>query len=168
MRLRHLGVLTAVLGIVAWCVYLGLAFGHPLAWIEVESAPGWNQGVGPRTWFKVVYAGTLLRGPWDVAALLTLQAVACLCAVLLLRRVWRLFGWGYLVFAVVVLVIPLIGTKDFMGTGRYVLVAFPVIAAAGDFLAGVRHRWVRGAVLGVCAVLLLVLTYLYGRSVPVS
>ena len=168
VRLRHLGVLTAVLGIVAWCVYLALAFGHPLAWIEVESAPGWNQGVGPRTWFKVVYAGTLLRGPWDVAALLTLQAVACLCAVLLLRRVWRLFGWGYLVFAVVVLVIPLIGTKDFMGTGRYVLVAFPVIAAAGDFLAGVRHRWVRGAVLGVCAVLLLVLTYLYGRSVPVS
>jgi len=69
---------------------------------------------------------------------------------------------------VVVLVIPLIGTKDFMGTGRYVLVAFPVIAAAGDFLAGVRHRWVRGVVLGVCAVLLFVLTYLYGRSVPVS
>ena len=168
VRLRHLGVLASVLGIIVWCVYLGLTFGHPFAWIEVESAPGWDQGVGPRTWFKIVYAGTLLRGPWDVAALLTLQAVACLCAVLLLRRVWRLFGWGYLMFAAVVLVIPLIGTKDFMGTGRYVLVAFPVIAAAGDFLAGVRHRWVRGVVLGVCAVLLFVLTYLYGRSVPVS
>ena len=87
---------------------------------------------------------------------------------LLLRRVWRLFGWGYLAFAAVVLLIPLLGTKDFMGTGRYVLVAFPVIAAAGDFLAGVRHRWVRVAVLGVCAALLFFLTYLYGRSVPVS
>ncbi|WP_456787288.1 hypothetical protein [Cellulomonas sp. P5_C5] len=168
VRLRHLGVLTAVLGIVAWCVYLGLEFGHPLAWIEVESAPGWNQGVGPRTWFKIIYAGTLIKGPWDVAAILTLQAIAVLCAVLLLRRVWRLFGWGYLAFAAVVLLIPLIGTKDFMGTGRYVLVAFPVIAAAGDFLAGVRHRWVRVAVLGVCAALLFFLTYLFGRSVPVS
>ncbi|MDQ0373734.1 hypothetical protein [Cellulomonas humilata] len=168
VRLRHLGVLAAVLGIVAWCVYLALTFGHPLAWIEVESAPGWNQGVGPRTWFKIGYAGALIKGPYDVAAILTLQALACLCAVLLLRRVWRLFGWGYLAFTVVVLVIPLIGTKDFMGTGRYVLVAFPVIAAAGDFLAGVRHRWVRIAVLGVCAALLFFLTYLFGRSVPVS
>ena len=168
VRLRHLGVLAAVLGIVAWCVYLALTFGHPLAWIEVESAPGWNQGVGPRTWFKIGYAGALIKGPYDVAAILTLQALACLCAVLLLRRVWRLFGWGYLAFTVVVLVIPLIGTKDFMGSGRYVLVAFPVIAAAGDFLAGVRHRWVRIAVLGVCAALLFFLTYLFGRSVPVS
>ena len=161
-------MLTAVLGIVAWCVYLGLTFGHPLAWIEVESAPGWNQGVGPRTWFKIVYAGTLLRGPWDVAALLTLQAVACLCAVLLLRRVWRLFGWGYLVFAAVVLVIPLIGTKDFMGTGRYVLVAFPVIAAAGDFLAGSGIVGSAAPSWASARLLLLVLTYLYGRSVPVS
>lgn len=168
VRVRHLGVLTAVLGLVAWCVYLGLTFGSPLAWIEVESAPGWNQGVGPRTWFKIGYAGTLIKGPWDVAAILTLQAVACLCAVLLLRRVWRLFGWGYAAFALVVLLIPLVGTKDFMGTGRYVLVAFPVIAAAGDFLAGVRHRWIRLVVLGLCAALLFVLTYLYGRSVPVS
>ena len=78
----------------------------PLAWIEVESAPGWNQGVGPATWFKIVYAGTLIKGPYDVAALLTLQALACLCAVLLLRRVWRLFGWGYLAFAAVVLLDP--------------------------------------------------------------
>jgi hypothetical protein len=45
---------------------------------------------------------------------------------------------------------------------------FPVIAAAGDFLAGVRHRWIRVVVLCVCAALLFFLTYLYGRSVPVS
>ncbi|GCE75509.1 hypothetical protein [Cellulomonas biazotea] len=168
VRVRHVGVLASVLGLVAWCVYLGVAFGNPLAWIEVESAPGWDQGVGPRTWFKIVYLGTLLTGDRGVAALLTLQALACLCAVLLLRRVWRRFGWGYAAFAAVVLLIPLVGTKDFMGTGRYVLVAFPVMAAAGDFLAGVRHRWIRVAVLVVCAALLLVLTCLFGRTVPVS
>ncbi|WP_456846053.1 hypothetical protein [Cellulomonas sp. P5_C6] len=168
VRLRQVGVLASVLGVIVWCVYLGVTFGHPLAWIETESSPGWNQGVGPRTWFKLVYAGTLLHGPWDIAALLTLQAIACLCAVLLVRRVWLRFGWGYTAYTVVVLLIPLLGTKDFMGTGRYVLVAFPVMAAAGDFLAGLRHRWIRVAVLVFMAGLLLVLTYLYGRSVEVS
>ena len=66
----------------------------------------------------------------------------CLLAVLLLPRVCRLFGWGYLAYAVVVLAIPIIGTKDFMGTGRYVLAAFPVIAAAGQFLADRRRQWI--------------------------
>lgn len=168
VRVRHLGVLLSATGLLAWCVFLWLEFGNPLAFVEVESAPGWNQGVGPRTWFKIVFLGTLVKGPYDVAALLTLQALACLCAVLLLRRTWRLFGWGYAAYAAVVLLIPIIGTKDFMGTGRYVLVAFPVMAAAGDFLAGSRRAWVRPVALAVCGLLLLALTSLFGRSVAVS
>ena len=50
--------------------------------------------------------------------LLTVQALAGLGAVLLLGRVWRRFGWGYTVYCVIVLVIPIVGTKDFMGLGR--------------------------------------------------
>jgi hypothetical protein len=96
------------------------------------------------------------------------QALACLCAVLLLRRVWRLFGWGYAAYAFTVLLIPILGTKDFMGTGRYVLVAFPVLAAAGELLAGSPRRWVRPVTLVVCGMLLLTLTSLFGRSVAVS
>jgi hypothetical protein len=149
-------------------VWLWLEFGNPLAFVEVESAPGWNQGVGPRTWFKVIYLGTLIKGPYGIAVLLTLQALACGAAVLLLRRVWRLFGWGYLAYAAVVLAIPTVGTKDFMGTGRYVLVAFPVLAAAGDYLATTERRWVRPAALVGCGALLVVLTTLYGRGVAVS
>ncbi|MDM8084704.1 hypothetical protein QUV83_08015 [Cellulomonas cellasea] len=168
VRWRHAGVLLSGAGLAAWCAYLWIEFGNPLAFVEVESAPGWNQGVGPKTWFKVVYAGTLVKGPYDVAALLTLQAVACLLAVLLLRRVWRRFGWGYLAYTFVVLLIPILGTKDFMGTGRYVLVAFPAIAAAGDFLTSSPRRWLRPAVLLVSAVLLVLLTSLFGRSVAVS
>ena len=168
VRWRQTGVAVSAAGLLAWCVYLAVEFGNPLAWIEVESAPGWNQGVGPTTWFKLTYLGTLLRGPYGIAALLTLQAVACLCAVLLLRRLWRRFGWGYAAYTAVVLLIPILGTKDFMGTGRYVLVAFPIFAAAGDFLVSVRRRWVRWLVLSACAVLLLVLTTLFGRSVEVS
>lgn len=168
VRLRHVGVLASGLGLAGWCAYLWLEFGNPLAFVEVESAPGWDQGVGPRTWFKIVYLGTVVKGPHDVAALLTLQALACLCAVLLVRRVQRLFGWGYAAFTAVVLLIPIIGTKDFMGTGRYVLVAFPVMAAAGDFLATRRRRWVAPVTLTVCGILLVVLTFLFGRGVAVS
>lgn len=168
VRPRHVGVLASGLGLAGWCTYLWLEFGNPLAFVEVESAPGWDQGVGPRTWFKIVYLGTLVKGPYGIAALLTLQALACLCAVLLVRRVQRLFGWGYAAFAAVVLLIPILGTKDFMGTGRYVLVAFPVMAAAGDFLATRRQRWVAPVTLAVCGILLAVLTFLFGRGVAVS
>lgn len=168
VRWREAGVLVSGAGLLAWMAFLWLEFGNPLAFVEVESAPGWNQGVGPRTWFKVVYLGTLIKGPYSIALLLTLQALACLAAVLLLRRVWRRFGWGYLAYSAVVLAIPIIGTKDFMGTGRYVLVAFPVLAAAGDYLATTERRWVRPVVLSLCGVLLVVLTTLFGRGVAVS
>ena len=47
-----------------------------------------------------------------------------------------------------VLAIPIIGTKDFMGTGRYVLAAFPVIAAAGEFLATRRQLAAAGGARG--------------------
>ena len=44
----------------------------------------------------------------------------CVLAVATAAAVRRFFGWGYCAYAVVVLAIPLIGTKDFKGTGRYV------------------------------------------------
>ena len=134
----------------------------------MQAAPGWNQGSGPRTWFKVGYLGTMVFGPVDVAIRTTAQALLCLFAMLLLRRVWRRFGWGYAAYSVVVLAIPLLGTKDFMGTGRYVLVAFPVVAAAGDFLASRAPTWLRVAVLAVLGAGLMVATAFYARGVEVS
>ena len=82
---------------------------------------------------------------------------------------WQRFGWGYLAFCAVVLAIPLLGTKDFMGTGRYLLAAFPVIAAAGDLLSSSAHRrWLRPLVLSAFAIGLLVGTSLYARGYEVS
>jgi hypothetical protein len=163
---RQAGVLCSVVGLAGWCGYLWLRFGDPLAFLTVQAAPGWDQGSGPATWFKVPY---LLAVAHRVPVrLLTAQALAGLGAVLILGRVWRRFGWGYTVYSVIVLVIPIVGTKDFMGLGRYVLAAFPVFAAAGDALAGSRHRWHRTAVLGLSAVLLLVATALFAQGVEVS
>jgi len=168
VRWRQAGVLLSGAGLAGWCVYLWIAFGNPLAFIAVESAPGWDQGVGPHTWFKVSYVEEVLRGPLAHGRLLTLQALGCLVAVLLLRRVWRLFGWGYLAYALVVVAIPILGTDDFMGTGRYVLVAFPVVAAAGELLATRRRPWVLPLALVASALLLVLVTMLYGRGIEVS
>ena len=168
VRWREAGVLVSGLGLAAWCIYLWVQFGDPFAFATVQEAPGWYQRGGPHTWFKVAYIGTMLFGPVDVAIRLTAQAVMCLFAVLLLPRVHRLFGWGYLAYSVVVLAIPIIGTKDFMGTGRYVLAAFPVIAAAGQFLAARPQKWLRPLVLGLLGVGLLVATLVFSMGVPVS
>ena len=168
VRWREAGVLFSGAGLLAWAIFLWTEFGNPLAFVAVESAPGWNQGVGPRTWFKITYLGTLIKGPYSIALLLTLQALACLAAVLLMRRVWRRFGWGYAAYTAMVIAIPIIGTKDFMGTGRYVLVAFPVLAAAGDYLATTERRWLRPVVLALCGLLLIALTTLFGRGIQVS
>lgn len=168
VRWRQAGVLLSAAGLVGWCWYLWVTFGDPLAWISVQAAPGWYQGSGPRTWFKIMYLGALVVGTPQLAAILTAQAVFCLLAILLLPRVLRTFGWGYAAYAAVVLGIVIVGTKDFMGAGRYVLVAFPVIAAGGAFLAGARRRWVRWAVLGVFALGLLTATSLYARGIAIS
>jgi hypothetical protein len=168
VRWREAGVLVSGLGLAAWCVYLWVQFGDPFAFATVQEAPGWYQRGGPHTWFKVAYIGTMLFGPVDVAIRLTAQAVMCLFAVLLLPPVHRLFGWGYLAYSVVVLAIPIIGTKDFMGTGRYVLAAFPVIAAAGQFVATRPQKWLRPLVLGLLGVGLLVATLVFSMGVPVS
>jgi len=168
VRWREAGVLLAGLGLAAWCVYLWVDFGDPLAFNTVQAAPGWYQGTGPKTWFKLVFFGTMVRGPFDVALRLAAQALMCLIAVLLLRRVWRLFGWGYLAYSVVVLAIPLLGTKDFMGTGRYVMAAFPVIAAAGHVLAAARPRWVRPVVLAAGFLGMLVVTFVFATGTSVT
>ena len=168
VRAAQLGVLVSALGLALWSLYLGLRFGDPLAFVHVESAPGWDQGVGPHTWFKFGYIDLIRDGHYRTAALLTLQALVCLCAVLLLPRVWRLFGWGYLAYTAVVHFIPIVGTDDFKGTGRYALVAVPVVAAAGHLLAGLRSRALRIGALALSGLLLVALTAMFGISLEVS
>jgi hypothetical protein len=169
VRWRQAALLSSGIGLLAWMVYLGVRFDDPLAFATVQAAPGWNQGAGPYTWFKVPFVGTLLKGIWADAVLLVPQALACLAAVLLIRTVWRRFGWGYAAYAVISLAIPLIGTKDFMGTGRYVLAAYPVLAAAAVVLTDERRpRWLAPSVLAVLFIGLCIATVAYVNGVEVS
>jgi hypothetical protein len=169
MRWRHAALLMSGAGLVAWMIYLGVRFDDPVAFATVQGAPGWNQGAGPFTWFKGPFVGTLVHGIWDDAVLLVPQALACLAAVLLLRTVWRRFGWGYAAYTVVSLAIPIIGTKDFMGSGRYVLAAFPVMAAAAVVVTGERRpRWLAPVVLAVLFIGLCIAAVAFINGVEVS
>jgi hypothetical protein len=169
VRWRQAALLLSGAGLVGWMVYLGVRFSDPLAFVAVQEAPGWNQGSGPHTWFKVDFLGTLAAGLWETRALLVPQALACLVAVLLLPTAWRRFGWGYTAYAVVSLAIPIIGTKDFMGAGRYSLAAFPVLAAAAVVLTdGRRPRWLLPVVLVALAAGLILATVAYVHGLEVS
>ena len=59
-----------------------------------------------------------------------------------ITAVWRRFGWGYAVYSLVIIVMPLVSTGDFQGVGRYLLGAFPVFAVGGALLEERPHwRW---------------------------
>jgi hypothetical protein len=169
LRPADAGVLLSVGGLLGWMTYLGVRFGHPFAFEEVQQAPGWDQAGGPRTWFKVTWFQQMRNLPrwafdwWrtgdDVlfektqyAVTVLLQGALVLFFLYLAYRAWRRFGWGYGAYSFALLAIPLLGTKDFMGTGRYLLAAFPCYLALGEMLSGRtvlrRVAWVAsGAIL---------------------
>lgn len=167
VRVRHTTVLLAFGGLAAWMGYLWVRFGNPLAFVETESAPGWDQGVGPATWFKVAFVESLVNGHWGLRLNLGLQAAVCLAVVALVPRVSRRFGWGYAAYTAVVIAIPIVGTKDFMGAGRYALAAFPALAAAGDWLSD-RPRWAAQSALVAMGAVMVVLTWYYTHMVEIA
>jgi hypothetical protein len=127
-------VLMSFAGLAGWCAYLWWRFGEPLLFIEAEGA--WHQGAGPRTWFKIEFFTKIHLVPHSIFAdSLMLHAVLAIAAVVAIPRVARRFGWGYAGYVLVVVGIPLLGTKDFMSCGRYLLAAFPLFALVGLELA---------------------------------
>jgi hypothetical protein len=95
---------------------------------------------------------------WSKAA----QGVLAIGMLALVPRIARRLGWAYALLTAGVILLPVIGTKDFMGTGRYLLAAFPVFAVAGEWLAD-RPR-LRVVVVGASAIVLVFLTSLFARG----
>jgi hypothetical protein len=157
VRRTDASILLAASGLVAYVVYLWNQFGEPFAFADAESAPGWDQAPGPRTWFKTAWFSRLVHlpdNPNGYFASITFQAVLALGLLALVPVVVRRIGWSYGVYTAAVLAIPLVGSKDFMGIGRYALTAFPAFAALGLVLSGrpkVLAVWlpVSAVVLGV-------------------
>jgi hypothetical protein len=168
LRWSDAGVLVSAGGLAAYMAYQWLAFGNPAAFLATESAPGWDQGTGPRVLFKFAFFYRMLHGnPAQIAQLL-LPALLCLGTILLLPRVRRRLGWGYALYTAVVVAMPIYGTKDFMGVGRYLLPAFPAVAALADLMTEKLPRPARRVLLCLSAALLVTALALYGLGFEVS
>jgi hypothetical protein len=183
LRPADAGVLLSLGGLLGYMTYLGIRFGHPLAFDEVQQAPGWDQGSGPRTWFKVTWFQQIKNLPrWIVewlqdgdtatfenvqyASTVILQGLFVLGFLVLAWMVWKRFGWGYGLYCFSMLAIALIGTKDFQGTGRYLLATFPCFLVLGGVLAD--RRGLRWAWWSVSGIVLLVWAFAFGRGYYVA
>lgn len=183
LRRGDLGVLLSLGGLLAYMTYLGARFDAPLAFEQVQQAPGWDQGNGPRTWFKVTWLQQIKNLPhWTVdwlqhgedatfqkvqyASTVILQGVLILGFLALAVVVWRRLGWGYGLYSITLLAIPLIGTKDFQGAGRYLMAAFPCFLVLGMLLAPRPVlKWVSWT---VSAAILLLWAFAFGRGYYVA
>jgi Gpi18-like mannosyltransferase len=129
------GVLLSAVGLAAFCIYQWRRFDDPFAFITVQSA--WDQQSGLHTWLKLRFFEDLKGLPdRNVLASITYLAhpVLTLGALALVPRVFRRFGYGYGTYALLIVLVPAVSTKNFFGMGRYLLAAFPVFAVAGELL----------------------------------
>lgn len=166
LRGRDAGVLLGFAGVLSYSTFLWVRTGDFLAWNTVQSATGWNQGTGPKTWIKYSFFAEVLRGSPGYGIRLVIQAALCLVFLIAIPFVFKRFGYGYAVYTAVILAIPLIGSSSFMGFGRYLLAAFPVFALGGEVLA--ERTTPRRIVLGSSALGLIVLASFFGRGFYLS
>jgi hypothetical protein len=151
-------------GFVAYATYLQARWGDPFLFNSVQRY--WDQSTGPRTWFKVHLGGIIVHDPGNEALYILgclLQGALALGALAMTPRIVRRFGWGYGALVALSLAVPVIGSKDFQGLGRYLLAAFPVFALAGEWLAR-RSPRLRRWVLAVSGGLLLAWVHAYARG----
>ncbi len=157
----------AGLGLVLYVLYLWHTFGEPFAFAKVQSAPGWDQRPGWRTWLKVRWfqgfssSMTLADGLRLVG-----HAAFSLGALVLVWPTVKRLGWGYGAYVAAMVGMPTLSSKDFMGMGRYLLAAFPLFLTLALLLRErPRLRW---GVLATSAVLLVSLAAAYGAGAYVS
>ncbi len=157
------GALVSGLGLAAFCLYQWRRFGDPFAFISVQSA--WGQESGPHTWLKLRFFEDLsaLRHRNILASLSYLaHPVLTLTGLALVPRVFRRFGYGYGVYALLIILLPAVSTKNFFGMGRYLLAAFPCFAVAGEMLA--ERPKLAAVVYPLCGVGLVAMTVAYSQG----
>ena len=138
-RLRRVdyGVLLAVGGLVAWSAWLWHRYGDPLLFSSVQEH--WGQPSTPRTWFKRDFFAQVLRGDDRIYAYgLVVQSLIALGVLLLIPAIVRRFGLRYGAYTAVLVALPVIGSQDFQGVGRYMIGAFPAFALVGEYFADRR------------------------------
>lgn len=160
-----IGVVGSVAGLLAFALYLWIRFDDPLAMIHGQS--GWDQEAGSATWFKFQF----FKDVQDVSSPLSwisfvahpVLAVAGLSSV---PFVWRRFGRSYGFYVGLMIGLSALSTKNFFGTARYVIAAFPAFAIAAERLCALPR--VRPWAIGVSGAGLLMLTAAFSRGYYLS
>ncbi|HVF32640.1 MAG TPA: hypothetical protein VM933_06345, partial [Acidimicrobiales bacterium] len=141
LRARDFAPALSLLGLAAFAALLWVRFGDPLVFSKVSSAPGWGKAFDVESLLKLHLFRLLdAYGLNLVTFWLVVQGLLALVALGLVPAVARRVGWGYATYVLVVVGIAFASTRDFIGMGRYVLVAFPAFAAAADLLLGWASR----------------------------
>lgn len=149
-----LPVLSA-LGFGLYVLYLERHFGAPFAFVDAQA--GWGQSPGWESWLKLPWFKAVFHeGNAEVKLRLVVHALLTGVALVLVIPTFRRLGWGYGAFCAVIVGIPSVATKDFMGMGRYLLSAFPLFVTLALLLRD--HSRVRQGLWAVGAVSLVVLS----------
>ena len=164
LQRRDAGVLLALGGLASYMFFAYTQFDDAFAFATVQKAPGWDQAAGLHTWLKIGFLGHLVHGSPSFSIRLVVQALLTVAFLLGSLLVFRRFGWGYGVYTLAIVALPMLGTGDFQGMGRYLLGCFPVFAAVGDWLAAPHREVLRRSTVLVSALTLVVLASLFGRS----
>lgn len=158
-RPRTFAPLLSLAGVGAYMVFLGVRFGDPIAF--VTNARTYHASPWPILKLPFFVAWREMDDP-TLPLTLTAQALFALLVVCSVPAVGRRFGWGYGVLVALLVAMPLVTVADFMGTGRYLIPAFPVAALWGERLAA-RPR-ARSAWLAIATVALVGLNMGFSRS----
>ena len=160
-----LPVLSA-LGFVFYMLYLQWRFHEPLAFVKVQEA--WGQVPGWRAWLKLSWFKSVFspESTPDFVLWICIHAALSLGALALVWPTFKKLGWGYGAFCAVMVGIPTVSTKDFMGMGRYLLSAFPLFLTLA-WLLRERPR-VRRGILAVSTVSLVLLSAAFGLDYYLS
>lgn len=155
------------LGVGSWCLFLWLKFGSPLLFAETQASRGWDQGAGAATWLKFRLIEELQHRPfaWSTIGHVA-HGVVVFGALALLPLVKRRFGWAYALYCLGLIALPLLGTKDFFGAGRYLLGTFPCVVVAAELL--VARPKLRAALVPLSLLVMLSFAIAFGRGSYIS
>jgi hypothetical protein len=155
------------LGVGSWCVFLWVKFGDPLLFAATQASKGWDQGAGPATWLKFRLIEELQHRPFEWSTIgHVAHGLVVFGALALVPMVKRRFGWAYALYCLGMIALPLLGTKDFFGAGRYLLGTFPCIVVAAELL--VARRKVRAVILPLSLAVMLAFAVAFGRGSYIS
>lgn len=161
LRTSSLAPLAGFGGLAAYSAWQWLAWGSPVRWITEQAN---YHEPGPASLLKEQYFGAFSQGEdFRHLATTTFQAVILALVLVSVSAVGRRFGWGYGVFVLVTAAFPAISVSTFMGCGRYLLEAFPVLVLLGDRLSR-RGLPARALWFALSSALLATMTFGFARS----